>query len=119
VQAEDLFDEAQRGNWALQEKQPGLMRSFLASDLPPDVKITLKVRTDNMAGKFCEVEERAETVETKTAAGVLEKHSYLRVVLTAARRGNNFVLFFPPIVDAQGADAKAAPEQGAKTGVKK
>jgi cytochrome c len=114
VTAKDLFDESQREGWSLTERQPGLLRSFLASDLPPDVKITLAVNTDHAVGKFCEVEERAETVETKTAGGVLAKHSVLHVVLTAANRSNNLILFFPPI-----ADAKIPPAPDAHSGGQK
>jgi cytochrome c len=106
VTPEDIFDTAQRDGWSLKAGQPGLMRSFLASELPDDVKIALKVSTDNVSGKFCELEERAETRETKDGAGAAVKHSSLRVVLNAAQRGNNLVLFFPPIADAKNAEKK-------------
>lgn len=119
VRAEDLFDEAQRGNWSLESGQPGLLRSFLASALPADVKITLKVSTDGMVGKFCEFEERAEVVETKTAAGGVESHAFMRLALTAAKRDNNLVLFFPAIVDAKATDAKNAPGEAAPKAEKK
>ena len=60
-----------------------------------------------------------EVPRSKTAAGAIEQHSYLHVVLTAAQRGNNLVLFFPPIVDAKAPDANSAPKQDAKNGEKK
>jgi cytochrome c len=115
VTPDELFEASQLEGWALSAGEPGLMRSFLASEIPPDVKITLRVSTDGMAGKFCELEERAETseIKEKNQAGVEEthRHSVLHVVLNAEKRSNNLVLFFHPILDAKPAanpDAKGA-----------
>jgi cytochrome c len=109
---DELFDPATRDGWALVSGQPGFRRSFFASEIPADVKITLKVSTDGMVGKFCELEERAETSGTKKKGSPdtseTVKHSYLHVVLNAEKRGNNLVLFYRPIPRAKAAQAPGA-----------
>jgi hypothetical protein len=100
VHPDDLFDAAERDGWALRSGQPGLMRSFLASELPANVKLALAVRTDHVVGKFCELEERASSESSKPLEGPGVMRSYTHVVLNAEKRANNFILFFAPMPDA-------------------
>ncbi len=104
---DDLFDADTRDGWALRSGEPGLMRSFLASELPPDVKVDLKVRTDGVVGKFCELEERATSETPKDAASSSETRSYTYVVFNAAKRANNFILFFRPMIEMKSEEKKS------------
>lgn len=103
---DDLFDAETRDGWALRSGQPGLMRSFFASEIPPDVKLALRVRTDGVVGKFCELEERASSETIEPASGRRETRSYTYVVFNAAKRANNFILFFHPIPEAKNEEKK-------------
>jgi cytochrome c len=115
VHPEDLFDADQIGFWALKPGEPGLLRSFMTSELPPDVKITLRVCVDDVVGRFCEADERAEKIAAKDKSGATIEHTFLHVALVPERRGaNNLILFFAPIADAKPASESATKKEGAK-----
>jgi hypothetical protein len=95
---EDLFGDEEIDSWVLKRGEPGLLRSFFVSEIPDDVKITLRVRTDGSANKLVELEERA-TSEEKSG----RTRSFTHVVLNAGKRMNNLILFFAPLAGASGA----------------
>jgi cytochrome c len=97
VRPEQLFDDARLEEYVLFKGHPGLLRSFLASDLPDGVKISLQLRTDGVTGKLGETLERERIVDSVDEKG--EKHTrvYSHVALTKARPSSNLVLFFAPI----------------------
>jgi cytochrome c len=116
---EDLFQDEEIESWVLKRGAPGLLRSFLVSEIPDDVKIALRVRTDGATSKLCELEERATTEEKGGAT-----RAYTHVVLNAGKRMNNLILFFAPMAAAKPGDAAkpadaAKPGQPAKDGDKK
>ncbi|MFN0007438.1 MAG: hypothetical protein ACKVXR_05975 [Planctomycetota bacterium] len=96
VTAEKLFDTARREELVLAEGHPGLLRNFLARDIPDDTKITLKVRTD-AESKLAETLERERFVDVVDAAGETRTQVISHLVLTRQRPGSNLILFFAPL----------------------
>jgi cytochrome c len=115
VHPEDLFDADQIGFWALKPGEPGLLRSFMTSELPANAKITLKVCVDGAVGRFCEAEERDEKIPAKDSSGAAIEHTFLHVALVPERHGvNNLILFFAPLADVKPTSESATKKEGAK-----
>lgn len=104
VTPEKLFDAARREELVLAEGHPGLLRSFLAKDIPEDTKITLKLRTD-AESKLPETLERERFVDVVDAAGETKTQVISHLVLTRRDPTSNLVLFFAPL--------PSPPEKGA------
>lgn len=96
VKPESLFDPARREELVLAEGHPGLLRSFLARDIPEDTKITVKLRTD-AESKLAESLERESFVDVKDANGEMKTQVVSHLVLTRQHPSSNLVLFFAPL----------------------
>ena len=96
VKPETLFDAARREELVLMEGHPGLLRSFLARDIPEDTKITLKLRTD-AESKLAETLERERFVDVKDEKGETKTQVVSHLVLTRQHASSNLVLFFAPL----------------------
>ena len=104
VRPESLFDGPRREELVLADGNPGLLRSFLARDIPADTKITLKVRTD-AESKLAEMLERESFVDTVDEKGETRTQVTSHLVLTRQRPSSNLILFWKPL------PAPAAPEK--------
>lgn len=96
VTPEKLFDAARREELVLFEGHPGLLRSFLAKDIPEDTKISLRLRTD-AESKLAETLERERFVDVTDAAGETKTQVISHLVLTRRDPTSNLVLFFAPL----------------------
>jgi hypothetical protein len=68
---EELFSEDMLGDLVLTRGDPGLRRSFYAAQLPPEVKICIRMAFGGARGKFVEVMER-ENPDSKEGWIVLD-----------------------------------------------
>jgi len=96
VRPESLFDAARREELVLADGHPGLLRSFLAKDIPEDTKITLKLRTD-AESKLAEMLERESFVDVVDEKGEARTQVVSHLVLTHQRPSSNLILFFAPL----------------------
>jgi len=96
VTPESLFDSARREELVLADGHPGLLRNFLARDIPDDTKITLKLRTD-AESKLAETLERERFVDVVDEKGESRTQVISHLVLTRQRPTSNLVLFFAPL----------------------
>ena len=100
VRPEQLFDDEKLEEYVLFKGHPGLLRSFLAHDVPDSVKISLQLRTDGVTGKLGETLERERFVDVADEKGEKKTRVYSHLALTKAKPSSNLVLFFEPIADA-------------------
>ena len=75
---------------------PGLLRNFLARDIPEDTKVTLKLRTD-AESKLAETLERERFVDVVDGKGETRTQVISHLVLTRQHPTSNLVLFFAPL----------------------
>jgi hypothetical protein len=80
---EELFSEEQLGDLVLFKGDPGLRRSFLAAQMPPDVKVCIRMAFAGARGKFVESMER-ENPDSREGW----------IVLDGQRPMNNALLFW-------------------------
>jgi hypothetical protein len=104
VTPEKLFDARRREELVLAEGHPGLLRNFLARDVPEDTKITLKLRTD-AESKLAETLERERFVDGVDEKGETRTQVISHLVLTHRRPTSNLVLFFAPLPAPQEKEA--------------
>lgn len=109
VTPEGLFDPARREELVLVQGHPGLLRNFLARDIPEDTKISLKIRTD-AESKLAETLERERFVDVVDEKGETRTQVISHLVLTRQRPMSNLILFFAP----QPAPAKPEEKGGDK-----
>jgi hypothetical protein len=117
VRPESLFDAARREELVLAEGHPGLLRSFLARDIPADTKVTLRVRTD-AESKLAETLERERFVDVVDAKGETRTQVISHLVLTRQRPSSNLILFFAPLPDPPPPAPEPSPEPKAEGGAK-
>jgi hypothetical protein len=120
VRPEQMFDDARLGELVLTKGHPGLLRSFLARDMPENVKITLELRTDGVTGKLAESLERERFVDVVDEKGEKHTQTVSHLVLTKAKPLSNLILFFEPLpAEAEPAKPSSAEEKkGEKGGAK-